>query len=70
MVLLSPLYRQGVWSSKIQWLAQGNKLVGVTPGLNPGLFDSKSKVISLLPQCLPFIQVTVAVLEFNHCSES
>ena len=43
---------------KVTWL------VGVTPGLNPRLSGSKSKVISILPHCLPFIQVTVAVLEF------
>lgn len=50
-------------AQRVSDLRKVTRLAGVTPGLNPGLSGSKSKVISVLPHFLPFIQVTVAVLE-------
>lgn len=50
-------------AQRVNDLRKVTRLAGFTPGLNPGLSGSKYKVISVLPHCLPFIQVTVAVLE-------
>ena len=50
-------------AQRVSDLRKVTRLAGDTPGLNPGFSGSKSKVIAVLPHCLPFIHVTVAVLE-------